>query len=124
MRVESRCPECGVDIWSQPKVNPIIAKDAKNALYWGIASLVTYFICLGPFAAIVAIPAVTIGGRVRREVRKGRIPAEAASGASAGYWMGGAVIALSLFWLIVMVVIFAVGMGFTLNAPAGPLSGP
>ncbi len=124
MRVESRCPECGVDIWSQPKINPHLVKDAKNAMIWGIVALTTYFLCLGPLAGFVAIPAITIGSRVRRAVRENTFPPESASGANAGFWMGWSVVGLSLLWVLLIFVFLILGIGITAIAPGGPLSGP
>ena len=108
MRVDDRCPECGVEIWSRPIGDAASIKRAKHALGWGIESLITFFLCIGPLAAFVAIPAVVMGGRVRRDVREGRVAREVVGGAGAGFWMGWIVIGLSIVTVTFYLLVFGV----------------
>ena len=110
MRVDARCPECGAQIWPVPTGDPESVRRAKHALGWGIASLVLFFVCLGPLSAFVAIPAVVMGGRVRRDVREGRVARELVGGAGAGFWMGWVVIGLSLLYFAVAFLFFGAAL--------------
>ncbi|MGP1272964.1 MAG: hypothetical protein ACTS22_06500 [Phycisphaerales bacterium] len=75
------------------------ARRARNALGWGIASIVLFFVCLGPLAGLVGIPAVVFGSDVRRSIVSGAVDPSQAGGASAGFWLGWVTIGLSLFTL-------------------------
>lgn len=124
MRVDDRCPECGVEIWSRPVCDAASIKRAKHALGWGIASLVLFFVCLGPLSAFVAIPAVVMGGRVRRDVREGRIARELVGGAGAGFWMGWFVIVLSVVSVLFYFLIFGAMILPVLGGGQFPANGP
>ena len=124
MRVDDRCPECGVDIWPRPTGDAESIRRAKHALGWGIASLVTFFLCIGPLALFVGIPAVVMGGRVRRDVREGRVSSELVSGASAGYWMGLSVIVVSAIVIALYVLVFGFMIAPILGGGTFPASGP
>ena len=124
MRVDDRCPECGVDIWSRPVGDAASIKRAKHALGWGITSLIKFFLCIGPLAAFVAIPAVVMGGRVRRDVREGRVPREVVGGAGAGFWMGWVVIVLSVVSVLFYFLIFGAMILPVLGGGQFPANGP
>jgi len=61
-----------VPVWSQAPSSPHSNADANSTLAWGIVSLVLFFVCLGPLAGLVAIPAIMKGNRYQAEVRAGR----------------------------------------------------
>lgn len=110
IRVDDRCPECGVAVWSRPQGDAASISRAKHALGWGIASLVLFFVCLGPLAGFVAIPAVVIGGRVRRDIRHGVVQREMVGGANAGFWIGWVIISLSLLYVGVAILFFGAAL--------------
>ena len=104
------CPECATPVWSRPAGDAASIRRAKHALGWGIASLVLFFVCLGPLSAFVAIPAVVMGGRVRRDFREGRVPKEVVGGANAGFWMGWAVIAFAILNVAILMLFFGAAL--------------
>ena len=95
LNVEDRCPECGTPVWSARPPDRV-ASDAQSAMAWGIVSIVLFFVCIGPFAGFVAIPAIIKSGRALAEVKAGRVPAGAAQGARAGQICGWITAALSV----------------------------
>ncbi len=72
LQVTDNCPECGTPVWSHPPVEATSA-DANAALRWGFAAIALFFICLGPFAGLIAIPAITRGNEVLRQARSGLV---------------------------------------------------
>ena len=86
MKVEDRCPECGVDVWSRPPTDfEKEMRTAKNALIWGVVAIVTFFACLGPFAGFIAIvPLVMISSIRSRFGPKRDWPTEVSSALTAG----------------------------------------
>lgn len=124
MRVDDRCPECGVEIWSRPVGDAASVKRAKHALGWGIAALVLFFVCIGPLSGFVAIPAVIMGGRVRRDVREGRVQRELVGGAGAGFWIGWVVIGLSVATVLLYLLVFGALVAPMLSGGGFPANGP
>ena len=105
LKVDDACPECGTPIWSRP-VPTTTSPDAQSALTWGIVALCLFFVCLGPLAGLLAIPAVVKANRALEDVRVGRIPASAASNARTGRILGWITIVLSLLLVGVYTVMF------------------
>lgn len=110
IRADGLCPECATPVWSRPAGDEASLRRAKGALWWGVASLVLFFFCLGPLSSFVAIPAVVMGGRVRRDAREGRVPREMVGGGIAGFWMGWAVIGVSLLYFAVAFLFFGAAL--------------
>jgi len=109
IRVDGSCPECGTPVWSRPE--PTYASpDAQQALIWGIVSLCLFFVCLGPLAGLVAIPAVVKANRALEDVHTGRVPPAAASNAKAGKVLGWITISLSLAFVALYVLLIGAGM--------------
>lgn len=100
LRVDDVCPECGTPVWSSPP-GPDVVDSAQRAMWWGVASLVLLFVCLGPLAGFVAIPAITNGRHALELERTGRIPASAVRGARTGLYCGWATVVLSVALAIV-----------------------
>ncbi|MEL6329303.1 MAG: hypothetical protein AAFR38_06545 [Planctomycetota bacterium] len=100
LRVEERCPECGTPVWSGRPVQRVLA-DANAARTWGTIAIILFFVVLGPFAGVVAIPAVIKGTRVRTRIRRGGVDRAAGEGALTGLVLGWITIGLSSLWVAV-----------------------
>lgn len=95
LQVDDHCPECGTPVWSQRP--PAAAAEAANkAFVWGLLSLVLLFVCLGPLAALLAIPALQYAKQADREVIAGRIGPEQVRGARSGRIMAWISVCISL----------------------------
>jgi len=110
LRVESVCPECGTPIYSVPPP-PATHNDAQAAFVWGVIALALLFVCIGPLAGLVAIPAIIKGGRIVKQVRVGRLPAAAARGAKAGLVLGWITAGLSMaivvgYGIVLLIALF------------------
>ncbi|MGD9690573.1 MAG: hypothetical protein AB7K52_12610 [Phycisphaerales bacterium] len=70
MKVEGNCPECGKPIWSAAAPDQADAL-ARRVQLWGILSLVLLFVCLGPLAAFLTIPAFMAAAEFDRTTNKG-----------------------------------------------------
>jgi hypothetical protein len=108
IRVDDVCPECATPIWSRPAPIATSAESTKSMI-WGIVSLCLFFMCLGPLAAFIAIPALVYAGRALQEVRTGQIPADIVSGARAGRICAWITIGLS----IAIVAFYAIAFGLS-----------
>lgn len=85
-------------------------KDSQTAMIWGLVAICLFFVCLGPLAGVVAIPALIYGYRAKRSVRAGLVPASAASGATAGLVCGWITITLSLLMIGLYGVLLLLGI--------------
>lgn len=85
-------------------------KDSQTAMIWGIVAICLFFVCLGPLAGVVAIPALIYGYRAKRSVRAGLVPASAASGATAGLVCGWIAIVLSVLMVLAYAAMIAAGV--------------
>lgn len=95
LRVDDLCPECGKPIWSRPALDVSqLARDAGRALTWGVAALVLFFLCIGPLAGLVAIPAITGANRIKR-VCDNTWPQDLGS-AKTAWWLGWITVGLSV----------------------------
>lgn len=92
--VSDDCPECGTPVWSRPEPT-ITSQEATTAQTLGIISLALFFACIGPLAAIVAIPAIIKANSALEDVRVGRVPPSAAGAARTGRVCAWLTIALS-----------------------------
>lgn len=106
LQVTGSCPECATPVWSG--VAPTAAGQAySDALTWGIVSLVLLFVCLGPLAAFVAIPAVVKGKQAMDDVAAGRLPMSSIQSAKTGRTLGWVTIWLSVaFTALYAVILF------------------
>lgn len=95
LKVDDVCPECATPIWSSPPIDDL-AKQAQSALIWGIVALALFFVCIGPLAALVAIPAITKSKAVHRSVAAGRVSESEVGGAKAGGIHGWITVCLSI----------------------------
>lgn len=111
IRVDGVCSECGTPIWSRPGLDPVLLRNAKLATGWGVASIVLFFVCLGPLAGFVGIPAVVFGSRVRRAITAGEVDPAQAGGARLGFWLGWITIGLSIL-SVVGYIVFALFVMF------------
>jgi hypothetical protein len=104
--VEGTCPECGTPIWSFPPARAAAerADEAQRVTNWGIASILLFFLCLGPVAALVAIPALIDGHHLLARARRGEIAPSATGNAALGVWLAWATVVLSV--LAVLVIAF------------------
>lgn len=104
LQVTDKCPECGTPVWSPGRgTNPQVEPDA---LVWGIVSLALFFLCIGPLAAVVAIPAIIKGSRASDMVRSGTIPTSHASNARTGMILGWITVGLSIAGVVIYGLFF------------------
>lgn len=121
MRIDDRCPECGIGVWTTPPVNKV-DRDAASSMTWGILALVLgtvgmpflliamFVTCFFPWPAmpaLIAIPAVTKGHRVGRAARSHRfsdtVTRRAKTGRVCGWiavGMSSLVMGLVLLWFL------------------------
>lgn len=102
------CPECGTPVWSREPTQSM-HKDSQAAMIWGIVAIGLFFMCLGPLAGLVAIPALVYGHRAKRAVRAGLVPPGAASAATAGLVCAWITIVLSVLMAGLWVLMFIGG---------------
>lgn len=100
LTVDSACPECGTPVWSGPPP-VVISRDARSSRTWGVASLVSFFVFLGPLAALAAIPAIVLANRALRSCRAGKADQESIAGAKAGRRLGWITVWLSIGFVAV-----------------------
>ncbi len=94
LKVDDLCPECGCAVWSRPPLQQASTL-ANRAFVWGLLSLLFFFLCMGPLAAIVAIPALVYASKASAEVRQGLMDRSQISGARTGKILGWITIGLS-----------------------------
>lgn len=117
LQVTDICPECGTDVWSAPPGSES-SQAAQTSLVWGIVSLVCFFMCLGPLAGFVAIPAITHGNKAQREVQSRYRNQQSASASKAGLILGWITVCLSIAVVAFYLLFFLVG-GAILGGFAG-----
>lgn len=111
------CPECGTDVWSAPPGSES-SQAAQTSLVWGIVSLACFFMCLGPLAGFVAIPAIVYGNKAQREVQSRYRDRQSPSASKAGLILGWITVGLSIAVVAFYVLFFFVG-GAILGGFAG-----
>lgn len=88
LKVEDRCPECGIAIWdSHPRTLAEAPRQPDAAAPLGLLSLPV--ICFGPLACIPGVLAVVLGIRTLARIREGSHPYSAAPAAWFGIMAGG-----------------------------------
>jgi hypothetical protein len=107
LQVNDLCPECGTPVWSQRPPEQASA-EAHRSLVWGLCSLILFFICIGPLAGFVAIPALVYASKAKREVRAGLLRASQASEARTGAILGWVTVGLSVGLTVVYGLIILV----------------
>jgi predicted RNA-binding Zn-ribbon protein involved in translation (DUF1610 family) len=106
IRVDGKCPECGIDIWSRPPSSQTNGL-AIASMVVGIVSLVTLMGCF-PVGAVLGIVAVVFGHMGRKQ-SKSMSGAIGGGMAMAGLSMGWVSVGLSLAILALYAVLFATG---------------
>lgn len=105
LQVDDHCPECGTPVWSQ-RPPTIAAEAAHHAFVWGLLSLVLFFVCLGPFAALLAIPALRYAKKTDQELVSGLLTPEQVRRVRAGRIMAWISVSLALGLLALYGVMF------------------
>lgn len=100
LQVDDQCPECGTPVWSQ-RPPAVAAEAAHKAFVWGLLSLVLLFVCLGPLAGLLAIPALQYAKQAEREVKAGLLSPEQVRGARSGRIMAWVSVWISLAFIAV-----------------------
>ncbi len=109
LQVDDVCPECATPVWSRRAFDPFDQrKRAGQALAWSIAALVLLFVCLGPLAGILAVPAIMISTNIKRECG-GDWPHDL-NNARAAWWIGWVAAVLSILFVIVYAALAVSGV--------------
>lgn len=111
LKVDDLCPECGCAVWSRPPLQQA-STFANRAFVWGLLSLIFFFLCIGPLAGLVAIPALVYASKAGAEVRQGLIDRSQISGARTGKILGWITIGLSVGSLVLYAVLILGGRYF------------
>ena len=109
LKVEDACPECGQKIWG-PRTRSSEADGlATKVMVWGIVSLCTFFVCIGPLAGLLTIPAFVYYGKFRALHKAGAATVGEAKTAKSGIICARIAAVLSVLVMIVYVGLFAMG---------------
>lgn len=111
LRVDDACPECNRPVWSNaPSQWEHFCDDASTGLKCGVASIILFFLCLGPIAGVIAIPAILKAKRIKRVLGPSPAwPKELRHGSLGGRLGWGAAV-LSIVALASWLVVFGVAV--------------
>ena len=111
LRVDGVCPECNTPIWG-PRVEATDKETdslANSILVWGIVSLCLTFVCLGPLAGFLTIPAFVKNKKFRILYESGAATRSQAGTVKAGMICARIAALVSIALVALYVAVFGAG---------------